>query len=107
MMMYIDGKYKEEKNIEEMFFGREGKQITSEKEKFFAKIAIDNGAYIYYIRMYQGLPYDPIGPYSKRNIFSDTKLIKVNKDTFDYYIFYLSTNNSIYLTKTQRGVLNK
>jgi hypothetical protein len=106
-MLYVSDNYKEEKNIEEMNFGREGKKITHENEKIFAKIVVNNGAYSYYIREYQGLPYDPIGPYSRRNIFEDTKLIKVNKDPFDYYIFYLSTNNSIYLTKTQRGVLTK
>jgi hypothetical protein len=47
-----------------------------------------------------------MGPYSRRGRTLDTKMKRVSKNTFDFYMTYLKTNNSIYLTKAQRGFLN-
>lgn len=61
---------------------------------------------IYFIRCHQHIPLDPNGPYSKRERNLDTKMTRVSKNTFDFYVTYLKTNNSIYLTKATRGVMN-
>lgn len=91
----------------EHFFGRAGEEIEKpESTKFFGKIIAEQDVEFYYIRMYQNLPYDPLGPYSRRNVYRDTKLGKVSKDTFNFYMLYLQTNNSKYLTQSQRGILN-
>ena len=82
------------------------KITNNKKEKYFAKIISGEDNQIYYIRTYQGLPYDPLGPYSRRDVYENTKLNKVSKNTFDFYLMYLNTNNSIYLTKAQRGLIN-
>lgn len=60
----------------------------------------------YFIRTHQHIPLDPLGPYGKRDRNLDTKMTKVSKNTFDFYVTYLKTNNSIYLTKATRGVMN-
>lgn len=60
----------------------------------------------YYICTYQGIPLDPTGPYGRRERALDTKMKRVSKNTFDLYLTYLKTNNSIYLVKAQRGLLN-
>ena len=60
----------------------------------------------YFVRTHQNVPLDPLGPYSKRERNLDTKMTRVSKNTFDFYVTYLKTNNSIYLTKATRGVMN-
>jgi len=38
--------------------------------------------------------------------YLDTKMRRVSKTTFDYYMIYLKTKNSIYLTRAQRSFLD-
>ncbi len=61
---------------------------------------------VYFVRTHQNIPLDPLGPYGKRDRNLDTKMTRVSKNTFDFYVTYLKTNNSIYLTKATRGVMN-
>jgi hypothetical protein len=74
----------------------------------YAKVLInsDLNRTTHYICTYQGTPLDPSGPYGRRERILDTKMQRVSKNTFDLYLTYLKTNNSIYLTKAQRGMLN-
>ena len=60
----------------------------------------------HFVRCHQNVPLDPLGPYGKRDHNLDTKMTRVSKNTFDFYVTYLKTNNSIYLTKAARGVMN-
>ena len=48
-----------------------------------------------------------MGMNSNREKYLDTKLKKVSKDTFDFYMIYLQTNNSIYLTRANRRFINE
>lgn len=105
MKFINDGVYEKDQKVETLFT-RYGEETENNREKIYSKIIVNNGLTSYYIRAYQNLPYDPLGPYSRREIFRDTKMIKVSKNTFDFYMMYLKSNNSIYLTKTQRGLLN-
>jgi hypothetical protein len=94
------------------FFGRGGKPLSKEEYHrviHYAKIVESLEADFdptYYVRVYQGTLFDPMGPYGKRQRNLDTQMKKVSKNTFDFYITYLMTNNSIYLTRAQRGFLN-
>lgn len=91
---------------ETTYFDKIGEITSNPKEKNFAKVVVDKGRASYYIRTYQNMPYDPLGAYSRREIFQDTKMDRVSKNTFDFYIMYLKSNNSIYMTKAQRGFIN-
>ncbi len=96
------------------YYGRAGdalkKGTSYNKRTHFAKIVKDNisksESSTYYIKIYQGTPFDPMGPYGRRERVLDTQMRRVSKNTFDFYMTYLKTNNSIYLTKAQRGFLN-
>ena len=105
-MKFINGSVFDTENKTETLFTRYGDETANSREKIYCKIVVNHGVSSYYIRSYQNLPYDPLGPYSRREIFRDTKMTKVSKNTFDFYMMYLKSNNSIYLTKTQRGMLN-
>jgi hypothetical protein len=111
---YIDKDSFLEKNTKEILFDRTGTPLDAESKhrvphyaKSIESISGDSGTNLtYYIRIYQGTPLDPMGPYARRERNLDTKLQRVSKNTFDLYLTYLKTNNSIYLTKAQRGLLN-
>lgn len=98
----------QDRNI--VLFGKTGNILEGEethKLPHHAKIIrTSEGSETYYIRTYQGTLFDPMGPYGKRERTLDTQVKKVSKSTFDLYVTYLKTNNSIYLTKAQRGFLN-
>lgn len=92
-------------------FGRTGLELTGEdkyKQQHLAKIVTQesNDRTAYYISTHNGTLFDPQGPYGKRRRVLETKMKKVSKNTFDFYMTYLKTNNTIYLTKAQRGFLN-
>jgi len=112
-MKYVE-KITQSDTREITLFGRTGEELNKDavhnKRSHFAKIIKDNveqaGVSTYYIKIYQSTPFDPMGPYGRRERNLDTQMRRVSKNTFDYYMTYLKTNNSIYLTKAQRGFLN-
>ena len=106
-MKFIKDSYIEKPKLE-IAFNRYGQTVTKEtKEKSYAKVIGKSGDESYYIRVHEGVPYDPLGPFGKRENYIETKMKKVSKNTFDFYMMYLKTNNSIYMTKAQRGFLNE
>lgn len=111
-MKYIDGKTPQPTEATTaILFDKTGEMI-SDDEKFkvphFAKRVTLNEAAnaTYYVMTHQSSLFDPNGPYGRRERVLDTKLKRVTKNTFDFYLTYLKTNNTIYFTKAQRGFLN-
>ena len=94
--------------ITEIYFDKNAVSIEQvNNKKIYAKVVYKNGnENSFHIRTFQNVPYDPIGPYGKRESYIETKMKRVSKNTFDFYMMYLKTNNSIYMTKAQRGFLN-
>ena len=97
-----------DKKRHEVFFDKNGNIIEVPKSKdVYGKIrSVDNEAKLYLVKVLQSNLYDPIGTYSNRRRYLESDFKRVSKDTFDFYMMYLKTNNSIYLTKAQRGFLN-
>jgi hypothetical protein len=92
-----------------IFFDKKGDVIAGDaqyKLSHFAKKLTTKESVTFYVRAHQSTLFDPNGPYGRRERMLDTKMEQVSKNTFDFYITYLKTNNSIYLTKAQRGFLN-
>tara|TARA_B100000029_G_C16715052_1_gene644739 strand:+ start:19 stop:348 length:330 start_codon:yes stop_codon:yes gene_type:complete len=92
----------------EVLFDRNGTILENKKTKdIYGKIVYVNGSEkSYHARVLQSNLYDPLGTYSSRKRYLESMFTKVSKNTFDFYMMYLKTNNSIYLTKAQRGFLN-
>lgn len=110
-MKYTEGGLIPQHSKEVALFGKTGDVLDKEeshKVAHFAKLVTQQpeGKQSFYIMIYQSSPFDPMGPYGRRERNLDTQLKRVSKDTFDYYVTYLKTNNSIYLTKANRGFLN-
>jgi len=105
-MKYVQGPHIEKSNKIELLFNRDGQISTEEKENKYAKMIGQNSKDTYHIRTHLNVPYDPLGPYGHRENYIETKFKKVSKNTFDFYVMYLKTNNSLYLTRASRGFLN-
>lgn len=107
-MKYLDKNGKEEKvKVKETNFNKKGSHVLNTKEKVFAKIVSSDSSDNYLIATYKNEIYDPIGLNSNRERYLETKLKTVSKDTFDFYLIYLQTNNSIYLTRANRRFINE
>lgn len=91
---------------EYVYINKSGKVIENDVDKVYAQVLVEGERETHYIVTYQNSPLDPMGRYQKRQAYLETKMTKVAKKTFDYYITYLQTNNSIYLTRTNRSYQN-
>lgn len=96
----------EEKESGEVSFDKNGKHHSG-KGKIYTKIVKTEKGFNYYITTYNNQIYDPIGISANREKYLDTKFKRVSKDTFDFYMIYLQTNNSIYLTRANRRFINE
>lgn len=94
------------KQVTEMLFNKSGQNLDSPKEKVYGKVVANNGKDYYYIRVHQSVPFDPMGTYAKREQYVESKLQNVSKATFDFYMMYLKTKNTIYMTRARRGLTN-
>tara|TARA_R100000995_G_C3465664_1_gene115523 strand:- start:619 stop:960 length:342 start_codon:yes stop_codon:yes gene_type:complete len=90
----------------ELAFNKSGQNLESAKEKVYGKVVAKNSREHYYIRVHQSVPFDPMGTYAKREQYVESKLQQVSKATFDFYMMYLKTKNTIYMTRARRGLTN-
>lgn len=95
---------------EEYIFNKHGNNCSG-KDKIFAKFidtTLNDGTkqQKYLIATFNNAPYDPKGTDSHRESSLDIKLKSVNKAAFDYYMLYLKTKNSLYMTRAQRSYIN-
>jgi len=106
-MNYINSgdKIKQTRKLE-LLFNKAGQKLESPKEKVYGKIVAKDGSDYYYIRVHQSIPFDPFGTYAKREGFIETKMHQTTKSTFDFYMMYLNTKNTIYMTRARRGFTN-
>ena len=97
-------------NTKETLYDKTGGAVINQKEKSYAKLVktIDRNSSIdrYYVKVHQSVPYDPWGMYGHREGYVLTKFQSVSKETFDYYMMYLKTRNSLYMTRSQRSFIN-
>jgi hypothetical protein len=109
-MKYVNGNFQQFDDKVVQLYGKTGNPLSEEdkhKIPHYAKMVTQGDSKeTYYIRIYQSTPFDPMGPYGRRERNLDTAMKRVSRNTFDFYVTYLKTNNSIYLTKAQRGFLN-
>lgn len=99
------------KDCSEEHYNKIGLPVVNTKEKCFARFTtkdVGKGAKQskYYIMTHNNIPYDPNGPDGHRELYLKLELKSVSKQTFDYYIMYLKTKNSLYMTRTQRSYIN-
>jgi hypothetical protein len=95
---------------EEQIFNKNG-NICTTKDRVFAKFietTLSSGTkqVKYLIATYNNSPYDPKGTDSHRESTIEIKLKSVSKPVFDYYMLYLKTKNSLYMTRAQRNYIN-
>jgi hypothetical protein len=101
----------DKKEISELSINKIGRQVTDESERVFAKmITADIGdgriQMKYVILAFNNQPYDPYGADSHRESNLRLEYKTVSKQTYDYYVSYLKSKNSLYMTRAQRSFIN-
>jgi len=96
------------KSVYELGFDKNGSMVEQKTNKdHYGKIVyVDGVEYSHHIKVLESNVYDPLGAYSNRRRYLQASFKKVSAKTFNYYMMYLKTNNSIYLTRAQRGFIN-
>ncbi len=89
----------------------DGNPVIDKESKAYAKQVRRGSKYDYYVKVgNSGHLFDPLGLYATREESklamtrgkSEVRLIKTNKQVFDYYIAYLRTKNKSWLSHASR-----
>ena len=106
-MKFIDNPNEIPKQDQATFlFDKTGTKVISKREKSYAKKVCGNSGESFYIITYEGVPYDPWGMHSHRENYIQAEFKKVSRKTFDFYMMFLQTKNSLYMTRAQRSFIN-
>lgn len=101
----------DKKDILEINLNKLGRPIANGNELIFAKSIFTDSANgpvnkKYAILVLNNQPYDPYGIDSHRESKLKLDLKPVSHDTYNHYISYLKTKNSLYMTRAQRSFIN-
>lgn len=82
--------------------------VQGDKNRIYAKLSSSCGEkkHQYFVRMYLGVLFDPLGPDANRNIWNRTEMKAVKQEVFDFYLKYLQTKDRTCMTRAQRSLLN-
>ena len=90
----------------EISLNKLGRPTAADSEKTFAKMISSQNQTKYAILVYNNQPYDPYGTDSHRESKLNLVLKQVSQQTYNYYVSYLKTKNSLYMTRAQRSFIN-
>ncbi len=101
----------DQKEVHEVSLNKLGRPVADKSERTFAKIIttdvgqgrIQNK---YIILTFNSQPYDPYGADSHRESNLRLEYKTVSQQTHNYYVSYLKTKNSLYMTRAQRSFIN-
>lgn len=106
-MKYTDTGDIIKEDVEEYSFDKRGSHVLSSKEVVFAKVIKPEGKKDrHFVLTYNSAPHDPWGMYKNRERNLNMSMKIVSKETFDYYMLFLKTRNSLYMTRAQRSFIN-
>ena len=92
--------------MHEECFDRLGNPTLTDRETVYAKRRIVNETEAYLVATHQDIPFNPRGTPASIEDYVNIRLKKTSQETFNFYMLFLKTNNSLYLTKAQRRFLN-
>ena len=91
---------------EEEMFDKSGNLVLSQNKIVYAKKITTDTSEMFFIKTHDNTPFDTSGMFAHREKHIETKFKRVSKQTFDFYMLFLKTSNSLYLTRAQRSFLN-
>lgn len=93
-----------------VFYDKNGKEVEKEKDcvaqVFYQTTANKQDHRKYFLYTLNGSIYDPLGMDANKKKNMNFMLKPVSREVFDYYLMYLNTKNSLYLTRAQRSFIN-
>lgn len=91
--------------VERKFYGAKG--IETEEKNAFASLANIGKSQSYYILYDRAEVVDAYNDRLTRSLSQTRNLRKVSKKCFDFYMKYLKTKNTLYLTRARRTMMEK
>lgn len=90
----------------EISINKVGRPIEKDSEQIFAQTISSKNSTKYAILIHNNQPYDPYGIDSHRESKLTLKLKQVSQSTYNHYVSYLKTKNSLHMTRAQRSFIN-
>lgn len=85
----------------EVFYGKGGNAV--EEPSALVKVMTVGKWEVYFIWFWRGVLFDPYGPdILRKSQQENAKFKKVDKETYEHFMKYLKTKNTIWLTKARR-----
>ena len=103
MSEFFSGEQKVPKNY---YYNEKGVESETLDNDFLAKKTVLGKEEQYFVTLRSNELYNPLSTHANRNSKFLTKLKKVDKQTFNYYIKFLETKNLKYFNLTNRGLIN-
>ena len=111
-MKYVE-KYSikdDKKQSDNKCYNSYGETVTTDNEKVYAEYKAitfsDRVQKKFFALTSNGNLFDPRGPDSHRTNTIRTELKSGSKQTFDYYLQYLKTKNTLYMRRAERSFIN-
>jgi hypothetical protein len=102
-MKYVDTGDIHKDEVEEYLFDKRGTPVLSDKE---VVVKPEGKKDRHFVLTHDSAPHDPWGMYKNREKNLKMVIKSVSKETFDYYMLFLKTRNSLYMTRAQRSFIN-
>lgn len=96
----------DQKETIDIFINKLGRPVQENSELIFGQISTTGSQSKYAILVFNNQPYDPYGIDSHRESKLTLKLKQVSQETYNHYLSYLKTKNSLYMTRAQRSFIN-
>tara|TARA_Y100000389_G_scaffold200415_1_gene240747 strand:+ start:2781 stop:3113 length:333 start_codon:yes stop_codon:yes gene_type:complete len=92
-------------STEKKFYGTRG--VETEEKNAFASVSNTGKSAFYYVLYDRSEVVDAYNDRLTRSSSQTRNLRKVSKNCFDFYMKYLKTKNTLYLTRARRTMMEK
>ena len=90
-------------------YNKDGKEVAEDSKALATVKTVETKqetSRVYFVSTHSGVLHDPMGVNSTKRKDYTFIMKTVDQQTFDYYMMYLRTKNSLYLTRAQRRFVN-
>lgn len=96
----------EQEQFDYTYYNSDGSESQEDEDNSCAYLAKSKKVEKYYVKFFRGRVIDPYGMDSGKLKSSMTEYKKVQKNTFKFYVEYLKTRKSSYLSWAERSVID-
>jgi hypothetical protein len=99
----MDSEFFQEEKFDYTYYGSDGSESQEDGRNSCAYLVKSDKVQNYYVKFFRGRVIDPYGMDSGKIKSDMAEYKKVQKDTFNFYVKYLETRKSSYLSWAERS----